>query len=114
MVVIGETRRGKTTLINALVDNPDLDPLTALDLPATFVEVIPRAGDQAPARPLVVVPGQTPGGDRISLAELGELAADEDAHLPLGIRVLVAGELGPVIEALQAADLAERLARAGQ
>ena len=70
VVVVGEKKRGKSSLINALLRRPDLLPVDA-DI-ATSVHVTVYAAD---AEEAVVVDEATPDGMPIPLAEIGEYAA---------------------------------------
>ncbi len=70
VVVVGEKKRGKTSLINALIGRPGLLPVDA-DV-ATSVHVVVGYATEEHA---VVVDDKHPNGDQIPLAEIAEYAA---------------------------------------
>ncbi|MFC6084858.1 dynamin family protein [Sphaerisporangium aureirubrum] len=70
VVVVGEKKRGKSSLINALVGRPDLLPKD-VDV-ATSVHVAVRYGTTERA---VVVDDEHPEGREVPFAEIGEYAA---------------------------------------
>ena len=70
VVVVGEKKRGKSSLINALVGRADLLPVDA-DV-ATSVHVIVRHG---PAPGAVVTDEESPGGREVELADLHRYVA---------------------------------------
>jgi Dynamin family len=70
VVVVGEKKRGKSSLINGLLRRPGLLPVDA-DI-ATSVHVTVYAADEASA---LVVDEANPGGLPVPLADIGEYAA---------------------------------------
>jgi hypothetical protein len=88
-VVVGEKKRGKTSLINALVRRYDLLPVDA-DI-ATSVHVSVYAADRDEA---LVVDDDNPAGREITLAEVGEYAALDPETLEMrhpGVREVSVG-----------------------
>jgi hypothetical protein len=88
-VVVGEKKRGKTSLINALVGRYDLLPVDA-DI-ATSVHVSVYAADREQAR---VVDDDHPAGREITLAEVAEYAALNPGTLQMshpGVREVSVG-----------------------
>lgn len=83
VVVVGETKRGRSTLVNALLDYPGLSPVQATGSSSTYVIV--HAGPDT-VDPHAVVVGEA-GSEEITIGELPErLAADTggvvDVFLP--------------------------------
>ena len=66
IVIVGETKRGKSTLTNALVGR-NLSPVGADETSASFITIIPDAGDQPESALVVGDPGESV---RVPLAEL--------------------------------------------
>ncbi|MDL5158943.1 dynamin family protein [Actinomycetospora termitidis] len=72
IVVVGEKKRGKSSLINAVIGRPGLLPVDA-DV-ATSVHVVLRHG---PVPGAVVVDEQSPGGREVGLSELSRYVGAE-------------------------------------
>lgn len=70
VVVVGEKKRGKSSLINALVDRPDLLPVDVDVATTVHLAVGYAAGPTA-----CVVDEQHPAGRTVDLADVGEYAA---------------------------------------
>ena len=122
VVVVGEKKRGKSSLINALVGRPDLLPVDA-DV-ATSAHVIVRHGSVPGA---VVTDEESPGGREVELADLHRYVASQEQggdapgvaeavvtvpELPEGLELvdtpgvggLVAGHAALTLAALERAD----------
>ncbi|WP_432559556.1 dynamin family protein [Granulicoccus sp. GXG6511] len=67
VVIVGETKRGKSTLTNALIGRADLSPVGADETSATFLSIAPDAEEGAE---YAVVIGAAPEPQRIPLADL--------------------------------------------
>jgi len=97
VVVVGEKKRGKSSLINALLQRPDLLPVDA-DI-ATSVHISVHAADVEEA---TVVDEKDPGGRQISLAEVAEYAALDPATMEMrhpGVREVSVGLPHPLLRA---------------
>lgn len=97
VVVVGEKKRGKSSLINALLRRPDLLPVDA-DI-ATSVHISVHAAD---AEEATVVDDNDPAGRQISLAEIGEYAALDPATMEMrhpGVREVSVGLPDPLLRA---------------
>ena len=75
VVVVGETKRGKSSLINALLEHPGLLPVDADVATSTHIEVV--AGARARATALTE---EHPDGVTIKLRDVAEYAAVDGAH----------------------------------
>ena len=74
-MVVGETKRGKSSLINALLEHPGLLPVDADVATSTHIEVV--AGARARATALTE---EHPDGVTIKLGDVAEYAAVDGAH----------------------------------
>lgn len=98
IVVVGEANRGKSTLVNALLERPHASPVGTMETTATFVRFVPLQPEEQPWAKVQLPDGteQTVPLERVrSLADLDALAGSLP---PLGIEVhLPAGPLGQVV-----------------
>ncbi len=88
LVIAGETKRGKSTLANALAGR-SLSPVGADETSATFVTIIPDAGDQPE---WALVTGDSGESVRVPLAELPDHTdlrrlAVRGAEVPVSVEV---------------------------
>ena len=74
-MVVGETKRGKSSLINALLEHPGLLPVDSDVATSTHIEVV--AGARARATALTE---EHPDGITIKLADVPDYAAVGGAH----------------------------------
>ena len=103
VVVVGETKRGKSSLVNAMFDDPALAPVGAEETTATYLSFVPlRAGEPGPRAEVLNADGtrvpieldKVP--DHVDLTRLPAAAP----ALPLSVEVHRApGLLGPVVVA---------------
>jgi hypothetical protein len=90
VVVVGETKRGKSSLINALLEHPGLLPVDSDVATSTHIEVV--AGARARATALTE---EHPDGITIKLADVPDYAAVGGAHTDgvRGVRITDASPL---------------------
>lgn len=101
VVVVGETKRGKSSLVNALVGQPDLCPVGVDETSATYLSVIPL--DEPETEPWAEVRSADGVQTRIAMDEITDYVdlsrlTETPKALPVGVEVHVpSGPLGDVV-----------------
>src|SRR5271166_442916 len=101
VVVIGEVKRGKSSLVNALLGRPDASPVGVDIMTSAFVRFAPATGSAAAGDTALLYAGGRRG--LIDLADLPDWVTVSGRHvtdpkideLPIGAEVAMAGEFLP-------------------
>lgn len=95
VVVIGETKRGKSSLVNAIVGLEGLSPVARSESTDAFIEVWPLSDDEP--EPFALVPSETGAGVRCGIEEYHERSEAGAVVAPLGVRLYGPGVPGVVL-----------------